>query len=204
MATAQQLFDTARDSYDHAQKLVQAVGKTFREVESRRSGISTFDPEITMAEFDEILQGMLLTQAMADGEFSQIERTFIDLITRRGNLLGYVRYATKGELALSWDDIAAMDGETQGKLVEVLPKILERRCLDFLQPFIIIEKIVDDMDFMKALVTDIVQIGACLAGADGKVEEIEAQGMQAMMQERLLKPWLGIRAAFDEAINSDK
>lgn len=204
MATAQQLFDAARDSYDHAQKLIKAVGETFREAESRRNGISTFDPEITMAEFDEILQGMLLTQALADGEFSQIERTFINLITRHGNLLGFVRYTTKGELDLSWDDIASMDGETQGKLVEVLPKILKRRCIDFLQPFIIIEKVVEDMDFMKELVADIVKIGACLAGADGKVEEIEAEGMNAMMQELLLKPWLGMRAAFDEEINSEE
>ena len=70
-----------------------------------------------------------------------MERQFIDKITDKGDLLDYIKYATKGELSLTWDEIAWMDSDNQGKFIKVLPEILESRCKDFLSPFIIIEKI---------------------------------------------------------------
>lgn len=193
MGRAQELFNEACKYYDQAQKLVKTVGESLRDLEKHAEGSASFNPGITMAEFDQILQGVLLTQALADNNFDRLERQFIEKITDHGDLLNFIKHETKGQLALTWDEIAWMDSETQGKLLEVLPQILEGRCQDFLLPFVIIEKIVDEVDFMDTLVTYMAKIGACLACVDGQMDDIEPEGMMAMLQTLLLDPWNAMR-----------
>lgn len=189
MGNAQDLFNAACVPYDHAQELVKNVAEDFRQLEKNATGDSKFNPMITMIEFDQILQGVLLTQALADGNFDRLERQFIDKITDHGDLLDHIKHETNGKISLTWDQIAWMDGRTQAELIEVLPAIMERRCKDFLVPFLLLQRIVDDVDFMNLLVKDIATIGAMLAGVDGKVDDIEAEGAMAMLTELLLKPW---------------
>ncbi|MGN8963471.1 hypothetical protein [Bariatricus sp. HCP28S3_D3] len=188
MGRAQELFNKACESYDHAQELVKTVAESYRSAERQATGSTSFNPGITMAEFDQILQGVLLTQALVDNDFDRLERQFIDKITDHGDLLDYIRHDSKGKLSLTWDEIAWMDSETQGELIKVLPAILESRCKDFLVPFVIVEKVVDE-NLMKVLVNDIVEIGACLAYVDGQLDEIEPEGLKAMLDTLLLKPW---------------
>lgn len=193
MGRAQELFNKACESYDHARELVENVAEAYRKVEKDISGSTTFNPGITMAEFDQILQGILLTQALADNDFDRLERQFIDKITDHGDLLTYIKFKTDGQISLTWDNIAWMDSKTQGELIKILPAILESRCKDFLAPFLIVEKIVEEVDFMNILVNDIAEIGACLAYVDGQVDEIEPEGMKAMLTTLLLNPWIEMK-----------
>ena len=193
MGRAQELFNKAYEVYNHAQGLVQDVAEAYREINKKVSGSTNFNPGITMAEFDQILQGALLTQALADNNFDRLERQFIDKITNHGDLLHFIKYQTKGELSLTWDDIAWMDSETQGELLQVLPTIMESRCKDFIVPFVMIEKIADEVDFMEELVKDMATIGACLSYVDGKLDDIEPEGMLAMLEKLLMDPWNEMR-----------
>ena len=192
MGRAQELFNKACGYYDHAQELVKTVGEAYRSAERQATGLSSFNPGITMAEFDQILQGILLTQALADNDFDRLERQFIDKITDHGDLLNFIKHDSKGQLSLTWDEIAWMDSKTQGELIKVLPKILEDRCEDFLAPFVLVEKAIDE-DLMETLVSDIVKIGACLSHVDGQLDEIEPEGLKAMLNTLLLKPWSQMR-----------
>ncbi len=192
MGKAQELFNKASEYYDHAQALVKNVAEAYRSAEKKVEGSSAFNPGITMAEFDEILQGVLLTQALADNDFDRLERQFIDKITDRGDLLEYIKHDSKGEISLTWDDIAWADSDTQAGLIKALPKILESRCEDFLIPFVVVEKVIDE-NLMEVLVNDIVNIGACLSYVDGQLDEIEPEGMRAMLTTLLLKPWSEMR-----------
>ncbi len=192
MGRAQELFNKACEYYDHAQELVKTVAESYRKVEKEAKGSSSFNPGITLAEFDQILQGVLLTQALADNDFDRLERQFIDKITDHGDLLNYIKHDSNGELSLTWDNIAWADSETQGKLIKALPEILENRCADFLVPFVIVEKVIDE-NLMEVLINDIVSIGACLSYVDGQLDEIEPEGLKAMLNTLLLKPWNEMR-----------
>lgn len=193
MGRAQDLFDEACVYYDKAQKLVKTVGDTYRKLEKEVAGETTFNPRITIAEFDQILQGILLTQALADNDFHRLERQFIDKITDHGDLLKFIEHDSKGKLSLTWDDIAWMDSETQGRLIEILPDILKRRCIDFLQPFVVV---VDEVDLMETLVGYIGEIGARLAYVDGQVDDIEGTGAYVMIKALLLEPWQAMRKMY--------
>lgn len=199
MSQEQEIFNMAVKSYDEAVVLIKNVGEAIRKMQSMSGEAPTFNPGITLSEFDEILQGILLTQAIADNDFDVIERQFVDKITIHGNLLDYIRFASDGKLSLTWDTIAWSDSEAQMQLVEILPQVLETRCQDFIEPFLLVEALSEEFDFMNEIVEHIAMIGACLANIDGKVDEIEAQGASVMVKTLLLDRWEQMKQSLSES-----
>ena len=61
----QDILDKAAEAYDHAEATIRAMDSVFQSVTG-----SSYDAELTLAQFDMILQGVLLTVALADGVFS--------------------------------------------------------------------------------------------------------------------------------------
>ena len=78
----QDILDKAAEAYDHAESTIRAMDSVFQNVTGSR-----YDAELTLAQFDMILQGVLLTVALADGVFSPLEQDFVRQFAMHGDLL---------------------------------------------------------------------------------------------------------------------
>ena len=190
MGRAQDLFDRASAKYDQAIKLIKEMDKIYQDAANKadpsRKG---YDPKITLAQFDWILQAILLTESISDGDFDRLERQFVDKITDYGDLLTYIAKKTDGKLKLTWDSIARLDQDTQTKLVAILPSLMDETCDSFVQPLALVESALGQYDFLKALASIIGEIGAALASVDGTSEKREAEYCAVMANELLIERW---------------
>ncbi len=189
MGKAQELFDQATRYYDNSIELVKLMDETFQKVAFQNDPSSRYDTKITLAQFDWILQAVLLSQALSDGNFDRLERQFVDKITDHGDLLGYIKNKTNGELVLTWDNIASLDTSTQQKLVKILPSLLDETCDSFVKPLALLDKASKDVDELNALVENIGKIGAYLAQVDGNVSDQEAEAAANMVVSLLVARW---------------
>ncbi|MCD8088655.1 MAG: hypothetical protein LUE22_08790 [Oscillospiraceae bacterium] len=189
MGKAQELFDQATRYYDNSIELVKLMDETFQKVAFQNDPSSRYDTKITLAQFDWILQAVLLSQALSDGNFDRLERQFVDKITDHGDLLGYIKNKTNGELVLTWDNIASLDTSTQQKLVKILPSLLDETCDSFVKPLALLDKASKEVDELNALVENIGKIGAYLAQVDGNVSDQEAEAAANMVVSLLVARW---------------
>ena len=188
MGKAQELFDRAVVKYDDCVTLIRTLDEAFKAATEK-----DYDTKITLAQFDWILQAVLLNTALADGDFDRLERQFVDKITDYGDLLFYIKKKTDGQLDLEWDDIARMDTNTQSKLMELLPVLLAETCDSFVAPLALVDSAVDTMDFLKALTDNMVEIIYDLSAVDGTSEEREAAAAAEMTRELLVGRWKKMR-----------
>ncbi len=190
MGRAQALFDRAVASYDRGIKLIKEMDILYQNVANKADpGRKGYDPKVTLAQFDWILQAILLSESLSDGDFDRLERQFVDKITDYGDLLTYIAKKTGGELKLTWDSIAQLDGKTQAKLVAILPTLLDETCDSFVGPLALVESALGQYDFLKALVSVIGEIGAALASVDGRTEKSEAEFCAIMANKLLVERW---------------
>ena len=101
----QEILDKAALAYNHAEATIRAMDDVFQNVTG-----SDYSAELTLAQFDMILQGVLLSVAMADGVFEDVEQDFIRQFAMHGDLLEYIRNDSNGEVDLTWDAIAGLPG----------------------------------------------------------------------------------------------
>ena len=125
----QDILDKAAEAYDHAEATIRAMDKVFQNVTG-----SNYDAELTLAQFDMILQGVLLSVACADGVFDPIEQDFVRQFATHGDLLEYIRSDSEGEIDLTWDLIASLPEDLMGTLLKVLPQVLDDQCESFVYP----------------------------------------------------------------------
>ena len=189
MGRAQELFDQAAKSYDEAIQLLKAMDQTFQEVVFKNQPEKRYDTRITFAQFDMILQAVLLNMAVSDGEFDRLEQQFVDKITDYGDLLNYIKQDSKGQLDLTWSQVGNLSAATQHKLVDALPAILDNLCDSFVKPLAMVDKAVDSMDFLRKLEGCIANISVCLSFVDGSSDKSEANANCEMVTQLLEKRW---------------
>lgn len=88
--------------------------------------------------------------ALSDGNFDRLEQQFVDKITDYGDLLTYIKQDSQGRLDLTWSQVASLREETQASLVQALPAILDKLCDSFVKPLALVDKVVDDVDFLQS------------------------------------------------------
>lgn len=189
MGRAQELFDQAVKSYDEAIQLLKAMDQTFQEVVFKNQPEKRYDTRITFAQFDMILQAVLLNMAVSDGEFDRLEQQFVDKITDYGDLLNYIKQDSKGQLDLTWSQVGNLSAATQHKLVDALPAILDNLCDSFVKPLAMVDKAVDSMDFLRKLEGCIANISVCFSFVDGSSDKSEANASCEMVTQLLEKRW---------------
>lgn len=194
MATAQELFDHAEQHYLKTINLINEMDKAFQN--AMKGELQPYDSRSTIAEFDFILQTILLNIAISDGVFSDIEKQFIDKITNFGDILRYVAKETGGQIDITWDVLKALPTDTQKKLIDILPTIIEKRINSFLIPMAAVDSVVSDgkdVDFMDAIVEAIRNIAICLSAVDGKAEEREMTAAAEAVFDLLVIRWNEIK-----------
>lgn len=189
MGQAQQKFDQAVKHYDEAIELIKALDQTFQKVAFENAPGKRYDVKITLAQFDVILQAILLQQAVADGRFDRLEQQFIEKITDYGDLLTYIRKDSNGQLDLSWQQLASLDVGTVRKLADILPNVLSKVCDSFVEPLAIVDKAIRDIDFFDKLTDHIAAICAMLGIVDGDDDRREGEAAAAAVVELLYNRW---------------
>lgn len=189
MGKAQELFDKAVVSYDSCIKMIRTMDETFQNVAFKNDPSARYDTRVTLAQFDMILQAVLLSLALSDGNFDRLEQQFVEKITDYGDLLSYIKQDSKGQLDLTWSQVAALSNKTQQSLVEALPAILNKLCESFVKPLAIVDKAIDQIDFLDKLETEMATICVCLSYVDGNSDKGEANACAKMVAELLSTRW---------------
>ena len=188
----QDILDKAAQAYDHAENTIRAMDSVFQSVTG-----SGYDAELTLAQFDMILQGVLLSVACADGVFDPVEQDFVRQFAMHGDLLEYMRNESAGEIDLSWDIIAALPENIRAKLIEALPGVLDDQCSSFVYPLAAVDfsysqvgnVITTPGDFLKSIELDMIQIAGLLAFVDSEGTDDEINAAVSMIYELEGKHW---------------
>lgn len=165
----QDILDKAARAYDHAEKTIMAMDTVFQNV----SG-ADYDPDLTLAQFDMILQGVLLSVACADGVFDELEQDFIRQFAMHGDLLKYIQTDMGVDTEMTWDLIANLPEGLVNTLLEVLPQVLDDQCESFIYPLAAVDfsysqyggVMTTPGDFLKSIEADMIQIAGLLAFVD--------------------------------------
>lgn len=192
MGQAQQKFDEAVKHYDAAVELIKALDQTFQQVAFQNDPGKGYDVRITLAQFDIILQAILLRQAIADGNFDRLEQQFIEKITDYGDLLNYIKQDSNGQLDLTWQQLAALNPQTVRQLADMLPKILGKVCDDFVGPLAIVDKAITDIDFFDKLTNHIAVICAMLGIVDNDDDRREGEAAASSIVKLLYDRWAAV------------
>ncbi len=188
----QDILDKAAQAYDHAEETIRAMDKVFQNVTG-----SDYDAELTLAQFDMILQGVLLSVACADGIFDPVEQDFIRQFAMHGDLLEYIKNDAEFEIDLTWDLIASLPEDVSSALIQVLPQVLDDQCESFIYPLAAVDFsysqyggiITTPGDFLKSIEADMIQIAGLLAFVDSDGTEDEISAAVSMIYELEGKHW---------------
>lgn len=189
MATAQELFNRACNAYNNIIKILELTDKTFQDIAYKNEPSKRYDTKVTLAQFDMILQGILLSVGCSDGDFDATEVQFVDKITDYGDVLMYIKNETKGELDLNWDVVARLNNETQQKLVSLMPHFLNKLCDSFVTPLALMDKAMKDVDILDMIQKGIAEIIFCMSSLDGSADESEMKAAAQMVVELIVMRW---------------
>ena len=189
MATAQELFNRACNAYNNIIKILELTDKTFQDIAYKNEPSKRYDTKVTLAQFDMILQGILLSVGCSDGDFDATEVQFVDKITDYGDVLMYIKNETNGELSLTWDVVARLNNETQQKLVSLLPHFLNKLCDSFVTPLALMDKVMKDVDILDMIQKGIAEIIFCMSSLDGSADESEMKAAAQMVVELIVMRW---------------
>lgn len=188
----QDILDKAAQAYDHAEATIRAMDEVFQNVTG-----NDYDAELTLAQFDMILQGVLLSVACADGNFDVLEQDFIKQFAMHGDLLEYLRSDSNGEVDLTWDIMAKLPTEVINTLLKVLPQVLDDQCESFILPLAAVDftysqyggVVTTPGDFLKSIEADMIQIAGLLAFVDNEGTDEEINAAVSMIYELEGKHW---------------
>lgn len=188
----QDILDKAAVAYEHAETTIRAMDGVYQNVTG-----STYEAELTLAQFDMILQGVLLSVACADGVFDPVEQDFIRLFAMHGDLLDYIKRNSDIRADLTWDIIAALPEDIAAALIEVLPQVLDEQCSSFIYPLAAVDfsysryggVITSPGDFLRSIESDMIKIAGLLALVDSEGTEDEMCAAVSMIYELEGKHW---------------
>ena len=206
----QEILDKAAEAYFHAEATIRALDGAFSQTSGR-----TYDAEETLARFDVILQGVLLSVAIADGVFDSIEQDFINQFAIHGDLLKFIAEDFKDKMGketmLTWKIISMMPEDLVNDLVRILPLMLDRQCEEFAYPLAAADveysrsgKIKTPAGiFLKSIENDMIRIAELLASVDKDETQKEDNAATVMIYELSGKHWRDIISGKNTGSGSD-
>lgn len=188
----QDILDKAAEAYDHAESTIRTMDSVFQNVTG-----SNYDAELTLAQFDMILQGVLLTVALADGVFSPMEQDFIRQFAMHGDLLEYIKNDSNSTVDLTWDLIAELPEDVAAGLIQILPRVLDDQCESFIYPLAAVDftysqvgnVITSPGEFLQSIEADMIRIAGLLAFVDSDGTDEEINAAVAMIYELEGRHW---------------
>lgn len=189
MPTPQERFNQAVDSYRKATQLLAMVDQAYQQVMFKDRPDLRHDLEQTLAQFDLILQLVLVNMAISDGRFDRLEQQFVEQITEYGDLMEALQACSNGTLQLSWGQLAAMDPRGQQLLVNTMRDSMYSICDAFVKPLALMDKAVERINLLQELEHYIIDIALQFSALDGNAEQREVDACCSMVMELLEQRW---------------
>ena len=154
--------------------------------------------EAAMTAFDLMIQATLLNVAVVDGSFQTIEKEFITVLTEYGDLMNFVNNEAKTQdstwIDVEWDDIEDLDAETKKKLAAIAASVVDPYATSFVNIFAVIDKLVEERDYLCTLREAVCSIIISLSLIDGdemnsKVANAEGYVGLSVIDLLLTKKW---------------
>ena len=180
--STQDLFDKAQECYRRAQSLIGDM------IEFAKKEQPNFDTKSAYAQFDIIVQFILLKVALADGKFLEIEGEFIDQITDSYDIL--FLFDSHDE-DYDWSFAGAfMTFEQVEKLVGKVEKLANEHIMEFSEMFSEIDLKDRSKVYVKELYDCIKDVASYFIMADGNATSKEIETAVKVVRECLTEPWL--------------
>ena len=178
---AQQNFDASCSLYEEAKGIIKEL------VNYARSVSPNFSYDVSMRQFDLVLQAVLLRIAVEDGYYLDEERQFIEKITDYADIMTY--FKNKG-VNISWESFISLSDSDRKELSLKMVVALDEILTDFITPFAIIDKALP-RDYCTDLTNIIggICIGLARCDADSKDSDAyKAEGSVAVVLiEKVIK-----------------
>ena len=178
---AQQNFDASCRLYEEAKGIIKEL------VNYARSVSPDFSYDVSMRQFDLVLQAVLLRIAVEDGYYLDEERQFIEKITDYADIMTY--FKNKG-VNISWESFISLSDSDRKELSLKMVVALDEILTDFITPFAIIDKALP-RDYCTDLTNIIggICIGLARCDADSKDSDAyKAEGSVAVVLiEKVIK-----------------
>ena len=178
---AQQNFDASCSLYEEAKGIIKEL------VNYARSVSPDFSYDVSMRQFDLVLQAVLLRIAVEDGYYLDEERQFIEKITDYADIMTY--FKNKG-VNISWESFISLSDSDRKELSLKMVVALDEILTDFITPFAIIDKALP-RDYCTDLTNIIggICIGLARCDADSKDSDAyKAEGSVAVVLiEKVIK-----------------
>ncbi|MBE6688722.1 MAG: hypothetical protein E7588_05535 [Ruminococcaceae bacterium] len=149
---AQLKFDIAYDSY----KQVEAVVKELSEL--TQIVFRHFSHTIAMRQYDYMLQLLLLSMAVADDDYKNLENQFVEKITRYGSILTSYNISLKdkgSDTKYTWqslrEHINSLSGDEKSAFVGDLYSLISHRIKEFVDFFACIDQAVKGRNFLAEI-----------------------------------------------------
>ncbi len=159
------LYLSACESYTESKRLIGDISKIICEMDSR----ITYDD--VRAQYDFILQAVMLNSAIEDGKLEEIELEFITLLVKYGDILELANEACRGLMPewkdVSWANIIALDSESAKKITDMVTKIVSSYTSSFVQVFYAIDKYNTRVDYLGEITSYTRRILSNLSRIDG-------------------------------------
>lgn len=189
MPTPQERFNQAVSSYRKATQLLAMTDQAYQQVMFQGRPDLGHDLEQTLAQFDLILQLVLVNMAISDGRFDPLEQQFVEQITEYGDLMQSLQACSNGTLQLTWGQLAALDLRSQQLLVNTMRDSMDSICDDFVKPLALMDKAVERVDLLRELEHYIIDIALQFSALDGNAEQREVDACCSMVMALLEERW---------------
>ncbi len=181
--TRQELFDQAVAEYDHMVAFLRANAKVIREA------LPGYPAETVPAQFDSILQGLLLKVGFADAELCRYEIQFIQKITDHQNILE--------------DGFKIPDGgqKEAKKLFEQRADRILEKAAGFFGPIAKIDVCFPEIDFFDIIRRHLTGIVAAFCAMDDRPERDEFETATETIETYIAKPYRAVKDATEKFLS---
>ena len=182
--TKEEIFAEAEISYNNCKLIIDGLNNIIK------AFIKDFNADNQYIQFDLLLQALLFSEAIADGNFCEEEKEFIQKLAQNTDLFQYVTSDVLKDL--SWDKVFAMSADEQSKLADELNEVLNVFADDFVLPFAILDAATTQNSLMD-LSSCLCDISNLLGSVDGELSQEELYAFQKYSDELILGKWADIK-----------
>lgn len=176
--TQEQLTRIASNNYAECVEIIKEMGALVQTVQE------DFSIEIALRQFDLILQATLLNAAVANDELADCELDFVGGIAQYSDILPVVNAAIQEHDStwqpIGWGDLMDLDSETLKKFAVIAGACVEKYAEEFVSFFAVVDKVIEEKDYMDILYSAVTKIAIAISGYDGDDLDTEASDYESL------------------------
>ena len=190
-------FDEAKKHYRNIVLLLNEMGKQIQEIDNK------FSLDVSIKQFDLILQTIMFNQVIADGSFGDEEKEFIEEIVSSADLLEYYNVCSRKNTTfqtLTWDVLQTFNKKALKIALDSINEIMEP-IEDELTYFLAIVDSKTDKDEFGLFLKEITLLLSCLNIIDDEITEDEKVATVSNLMKHFVRRYQYYLISFRKGMN---